>query len=138
MKRNECVDSVLGINYIADRDARLEGCIPDTKTIQRLLTTKMGVAQENIKLLTDDKPDAMPTKANILKAIDWLVGDAKPGDCLFMHYSGYALAFFSALARFLIRLFCFTATARRRLMPMAMRATARMRPLSPLTTARAA
>ena len=31
----------------------------------------------------------MPTRANILKSIDWLVKGAKPGDALFFHFSGH-------------------------------------------------
>jgi hypothetical protein len=31
---------------------------------------------------------SQPTKANILRAMHWLVKDAKPNDSLFFHYSG--------------------------------------------------
>lgn len=42
-------------------------------------------------ILTDDQhnPISQPTKANILKAMHWLVKDARPGDALFFHYSGH-------------------------------------------------
>lgn len=30
-----------------------------------------------------------PTKANILRAMQWLVADAQPNDALFLHYSGH-------------------------------------------------
>ena len=41
-------------------------------------------------VLTDDQRGAgRPTKENLLKALDWLVRDAKRGDALFFHYSGH-------------------------------------------------
>ena len=41
-------------------------------------------------ILTDDQqnPMSQPTKQNILRAMHWLVKDAKPNDSLFFHYSG--------------------------------------------------
>jgi hypothetical protein len=32
--------------------------------------------------------DQQPTKANIEAAMKWLIADARPGDALFLHYSG--------------------------------------------------
>lgn len=42
-------------------------------------------------ILTDDQqnPMSQPTKANILRAMHWLVKDAEPNDSLFFHYSGH-------------------------------------------------
>ncbi len=42
-------------------------------------------------ILTDDQQNQMsqPTKANILRAMHWLVKDARPNDSLFFHYSGH-------------------------------------------------
>ena len=42
-------------------------------------------------LLTDDQqnPMSQPTKANILRAMHWLIKDAQPNDSLFFHYSGH-------------------------------------------------
>lgn len=44
-------------------------------------------------LLTDDQqnPMSQPTKANILRAMHWLVKDAQPNDSLFFHYSGTSI-----------------------------------------------
>lgn len=41
-------------------------------------------------ILTDDQrdPRKVPTKANMIKAMQWLVKDAQPNDSLFLHYSG--------------------------------------------------
>ena len=42
-------------------------------------------------ILTDDQqnPMSQPTKANILRAMHWLVKDAQANDSLFFHYSGH-------------------------------------------------
>jgi hypothetical protein len=42
-------------------------------------------------ILTDDQqnPMSQPTKHNMLKAMHWLVKDARPNDSLFFHYSGH-------------------------------------------------
>lgn len=41
-------------------------------------------------ILTDDQKNMMsvPTKANIIRAMHWLVKDAQPHDSLFVHFSG--------------------------------------------------
>jgi len=42
-------------------------------------------------MLTDDAPNPrmIPTKDNIIQAMQWLVRDAQPNDSLFFHYSGH-------------------------------------------------
>ena len=42
-------------------------------------------------ILTDDQQDqrSVPTKENIIRAMQWLVMDAQPNDSLFFHYSGH-------------------------------------------------
>lgn len=42
-------------------------------------------------ILTDDQQNEMsqPNKRNILRAMHWLVHDARPNDSLFFHYSGH-------------------------------------------------
>lgn len=60
------------------------------------LSENFGYKREDMVILTDDQQNAMsqPTKQNILRAMHWLVKDARPNDSLFFHYSGtdYALA----------------------------------------------
>jgi hypothetical protein len=50
-------------------------------------TESWGFKPENIVVLTDDTrdPKRLPTKANILGAMKWLVKDAKAHDSLFFH-----------------------------------------------------
>jgi len=51
---------------------------------------EFGYQRDDMILLTDDQqnPMSQPTKANILRAMHWLVKDARTNDSLFFHYSG--------------------------------------------------
>jgi hypothetical protein len=59
--------------------------------MQRFLCTYYGYKKEDILMLTDDStnPRLMPTRGNMLQAMQWLVRDAAPHDSLFFHYSGH-------------------------------------------------
>lgn len=54
------------------------------------LNESFGYKREDMVILTDDQqnPMSQPTKQNILRAMHWLVKDARPNDSLFFHYSG--------------------------------------------------
>ncbi|QPG73014.1 hypothetical protein FOA43_000318 [Brettanomyces nanus] len=80
---------LIGINYIGTGN-QLRGCINDANNMRRFLLTN-GYPSENIVMLTDDQKDFMsiPTRQNIIRAMQWLVKDARPGDSLFFHYSGH-------------------------------------------------
>jgi len=80
----------IGINY-RGQQAELKGCINDVQNVQRFICTMFGYKQEDIVMLTDDaqNPRQLPTKQNILQAMQWLVRDARPNDSLFFHYSGH-------------------------------------------------
>lgn len=58
--------------------------------MSNFLHEKFGYRREDMVILTDDQKNAMsvPTKANILRAMQWLVKDAQPNDSLFVHFSG--------------------------------------------------
>lgn len=81
---------LIGINYIGQK-AELKGCINDVQNIKRYLMEKQGYRQEDMVILTDDNRDSLsvPTRANILKACQWLVRNAQPNDSLFFHFSGH-------------------------------------------------
>lgn len=51
-------------------------------------------------ILTDDQENMMsiPTKANIIRAMHWLVKNAQPNDSLFIHFSGTAMRGWNAVA----------------------------------------
>ncbi|RMY04480.1 hypothetical protein D0867_10332 [Hortaea werneckii] len=55
------------------------------------LNSHFGYKREDMVILTDDQqnPMSQPTKANLLRAMHWLVKDARPNDSLFFHYSGH-------------------------------------------------
>ncbi|KAF8638254.1 hypothetical protein AX17_002276 [Amanita inopinata Kibby_2008] len=80
----------IGINYVGQQ-GQLAGCINDATNIQKFLCRKHGYKPEDIVMLTDDSrnPVQMPTKVNILRAMQWLVKGASPDDSLFFHYSGH-------------------------------------------------
>jgi metacaspase-1 len=81
---------LIGINYFGQR-GQLRGCINDVKNMSNYLNGYFGYKREDMVILTDDQqnPMSQPTKANILRAMHWLVKDARPNDSLFFHYSGH-------------------------------------------------
>ncbi|KAK1148735.1 Ca(2+)-dependent cysteine protease [Aspergillus melleus] len=81
---------LIGINYFGQPNA-LRGCINDVANMSNFLHEKFGYRREDMVILTDDQKNAMsvPTKANILRAMQWLVKDAQPNDSLFVHFSGH-------------------------------------------------
>jgi hypothetical protein len=55
------------------------------------MNTRYNFAWDDMVILTDDQknPAAQPTRANILRAMQWLVNGAQANDNLFIHYSGH-------------------------------------------------
>ncbi|GJE88675.1 caspase family protein [Phanerochaete sordida] len=80
----------IGINYFG-QSAELKGCINDANNVKRFLCSQFGYKPDDIVMLTDDaqNPRQIPTKQNMLQAMQWLVRDARPNDSLFFHYSGH-------------------------------------------------
>lgn len=80
---------LVGINYFGQR-GQLRGCINDVRNMSSYLAEHFGYKREDMVILTDDQqnPMSQPTKQNILRAMHWLVKDARPNDSLFFHYSG--------------------------------------------------
>ncbi|GME71483.1 unnamed protein product [Ambrosiozyma monospora] len=80
---------LVGCNYIGTSNA-LRGCINDVHNVYNFLL-KNGYSADNIVMLTDDQKESVkvPLRANILRGMQWLVKDARPGDSLFFHYSGH-------------------------------------------------
>ncbi|KAH8199106.1 hypothetical protein TruAng_006742 [Truncatella angustata] len=81
---------LIGINYFGQR-GQLRGCINDVRNMSSYLVQHFGYTREDMVILTDDQhnPMSQPTKQNILRAMHWLVKDARPNDSLFFHYSGH-------------------------------------------------
>ena len=84
---------LIGINYFGQR-GQLRGCINDVKNLSLFLHENFGYKRDDMVILTDDQQNAMsqPTKQNILRAMHWLVKNARPNDSLFFHYSGILLS----------------------------------------------
>ncbi|RKP10957.1 peptidase C14, caspase domain-containing protein [Thamnocephalis sphaerospora] len=80
----------IGINYTG-MPVALNGCINDVHNIRNFLQQRYGFLPNHCVQLTDDQEEAkfLPTRANIIAAMKWLVQDAQPGDSLFLHYSGH-------------------------------------------------
>jgi hypothetical protein len=82
---------LIGINYYGT-DAELRGCINDTANLSQYLMQNHNYKREDMIILTDDNPansPLYPTKANMIRAMQWLVAGAQPNDALFLHYSGH-------------------------------------------------
>jgi len=80
---------LIGINYFGT-SAELRGCINDVRNLQSLLSRTYGWDHDCMLTLTDDMHgDRAPTRANIERALRWLVDDAQPGDALFFSFSGH-------------------------------------------------
>ncbi|CAK7240708.1 MAG: Ca(2+)-dependent cysteine protease [Sporothrix thermara] len=81
---------LIGINYIGTDNA-LRGCINDVHNVSSFLMERQNYRREDMVILTDDQQDPVlrPTRANILRAMAWLVQGAQPNDALFLHYSGH-------------------------------------------------
>jgi hypothetical protein len=82
----------VGINYIGHSQGVLRGCINDVNNLREFITTKFNFPTDGghmRTLLDDGSGDGMPTKANMLEGMRWLVQGAQSGDSLFFHYSGH-------------------------------------------------
>ncbi|KAG9227383.1 hypothetical protein CCMSSC00406_0004078 [Pleurotus cornucopiae] len=82
--------AMIGINYFG-QDGQLSGCINDSKNVTRFLCSQFGYQENDIVVLTDEatNPRQLPTRENMIRAMEWLVRDAQPNDSLFFHYSGH-------------------------------------------------
>lgn len=80
---------LIGINYLNNPNARLNGCIADVKNIRGVLIDAYGYSSKNIIVLRDDDPTKMPTKANILVALQSVIATSRVDDELWIHYSGH-------------------------------------------------
>lgn len=80
---------LIGINYFGQK-GELKGCINDVQNLSRFLMERYNYKREDMVILTDDQrnPVAIPTRANMIRAMQWLVKDARKDDSLFLHYSG--------------------------------------------------
>ncbi|KAF9025000.1 hypothetical protein BDZ89DRAFT_1040794 [Hymenopellis radicata] len=78
---------LIGINYAGPGQAHV-----DVLQMKDLVIKEYHYSPDDIVTLIDDggEPRFQPARENILREIDNLVRDAKPGDHFFFHYSGHA------------------------------------------------
>ncbi|KAL6497665.1 Metacaspase-4 [Orobanche hederae] len=80
---------LIGCNYPGTK-AELKGCINDVRRMYACLVERFGFSEDDIAVLIDtDDSRTQPTGRNIRSALADLVGSARPGDILFVHYSGH-------------------------------------------------
>lgn len=80
---------LIGCNYPRTK-AELRGCINDVWRMHNCLIHRYGFLDKDITVLIDtDHSYTQPTGKNIRSAMSTLVRSAKPGDVLFVHYSGH-------------------------------------------------
>lgn len=81
---------LVGVNYFGTAN-ELRGCINDVKNMSRFLNEYFGYSYDDMVILTDDQRELarIPTRENILRAMQWLVKDARPNDSYFFHFSGH-------------------------------------------------
>lgn len=76
---------IVGIDkYVLGEGASLQGCKNDARDMGNTLLV-CGFPPTRIRYLTDERA----TKAKIVKSLEWLVQDAKPGDVLVYYHSGH-------------------------------------------------
>jgi len=80
---------MVGINYIGDDPGELAGCHNDVGNMKKYIMNVHGFEEENIVVLMDDGAHTEPTKNAILAAYKKVVAQSKPGDSIFLHYSGH-------------------------------------------------
>ncbi|CAA0818059.1 Metacaspase-4 [Striga hermonthica] len=80
---------LIGCNYPGTK-AELRGCINDVQRMYSCLIERYGYSADDITVLIDtDDSYTQPTGRNIRAALADLVDSARPGDFLFVHYSGH-------------------------------------------------
>ncbi|KAJ3407702.1 hypothetical protein HDU80_008070 [Chytriomyces hyalinus] len=86
---------LIGINYTGTRSA-LAGCVNDAYNLREYLVTHKNYSPDpnHMRVMVDEPreasvPQNIPTTKNLLDAFYWLVHDARPGDVLFLSYSGH-------------------------------------------------
>ena len=77
----------VGIQYKSIQSIALHSSLQDIETSKQKIQ-ELYPDCINLRVLTEETEEK-PTRKNILKAIQWLVEDIKPGQHVFFHYSGH-------------------------------------------------
>ena len=87
---------LIGCNYPyeVEKEVVLGGCVNDVWKIHRCLIDRCGFSKDDIVVLIDTDPSfVQPTGKNIRLELSKMFGSAKPGDLLFVHFSGHGERF---------------------------------------------
>lgn len=85
---------IVGINYTGSH-ARLKGAVNDAWNMYTMLRQSLLLDDDRIRLLVDSdsgnkiSPAQVPSKANILMNLQWLMEGAQPGDSLVLVFCGF-------------------------------------------------
>ncbi|MEO7731219.1 MAG: caspase family protein [Kofleriaceae bacterium] len=90
---------LVGIDAYQGGAPPLGGCVNDIDAIQHVLLDRLGVPPAQIRRYAAALPDgvvrpttvatALPTRANLLAALDDVAGAVRPGDRVFVYYAGH-------------------------------------------------
>lgn len=65
------------------------GCHNDVGNVKDYLENALGFRDEDMLVLMDDQKHHPPTRQNIINAYKRVAEYSKPGDVVFIHYSGH-------------------------------------------------
>lgn len=80
---------LIGANYDKIPSSTLQGCIDDIVSIRNVLIDAYGYPPENIVMLRDDDVTKMPTRQNILNALNTIAIQSASCSEIWVHYSGH-------------------------------------------------
>lgn len=97
----------IGVNYVGS-GAGLKGACNDALRWAEVLTCHCGFKRSNVLTMIDEYPSGervgdddpryvIPTKENMLEALDWLVDDVSEGDVVFLMFSGHGVQVIDSL-----------------------------------------
>ena len=75
---------IIGIDQYANPNNNLTGCVNDAFLVSSVLQ-ESGFPAEQVRVLLNDRA----TTAEIRDRLEWLLGDVRPGDIRYLHYSGH-------------------------------------------------
>jgi len=79
---------LIGINYVGQK-GELKACHNDVKNMKQFLMDIHGFQERDILVLMDDGNHKMPTKKNIETGFRILTSRSRPGDVVFVMFSGH-------------------------------------------------
>lgn len=79
---------LIGINY-KGQSGELSGCQNDVFNVKKYIVNQHYFPEHDVTVLIDDGRHLLPTRHNIIVALQRLVQQSKAGDSVYVHYSGH-------------------------------------------------